>query len=33
MNLMDVYPYNQKIVLGAVLLGAILLDTLKRRGS
>jgi len=31
MNLTDVDPFNQKIVLGAVLLGAVLLDTLKRR--
>ena len=31
MNLMDVDPFNQRIVLGAVLLGAVLLDTLKRR--
>ena len=33
MNLMDVDPFNQKIVLGAVLLGAVLLDTLKRRAA
>lgn len=33
MNLTDVDPFNQKIVLGAVLLVAVLLDTLKRRGS
>ena len=33
MNLMDVDPFNQKIVLGAVLLTAVLLDTLRRRGS
>ena len=32
MNLTNVDPFNQKIVLGAVLLGAVLLDTLKRRG-
>ena len=31
MNLLEVDPFNQKIVLGAVLLGAVLLDTLKRR--
>jgi len=31
MNLTDVDPFNQKIVLGAVLLTAVLLDTLKRR--
>ncbi len=31
MNLTNVDPFNQKIVLGAVLLGAVLLDTLKRR--
>lgn len=33
MNLTDVDPFNQKIVLGAVLMIAVLLDTLKRRGS
>lgn len=33
MNLTDVDPFNQKIVLGAVLMLAVLLDTLKRRGS
>ena len=33
MNLTDVDPFNQKIVLGAVLLVAVLLDTLKRRGA
>lgn len=33
MNLTNVDPYNQKIVLGAVLLGAVLLDTLKRRAA
>ena len=32
MNLMDIHPFNQQIVLGAVLLGAVLLDTLKRKG-
>lgn len=32
MNLTDVDPFNQKIVLGAVLMTAVLLDTLKRRG-
>jgi len=32
MNLTDVDPFNQKIVLGAVLLGAVLIDTIKRRG-
>ena len=32
MNLTDVHPFNQKIVLGAVLLAAVLIDTLKRRG-
>jgi ribose transport system permease protein len=31
MNLTDVDPFNQKIVLGAVLLSAVLLDTLRRR--
>lgn len=30
MNLTEVDPFNQKIVLGAVLLSAVLLDTLKR---
>lgn len=33
MNLTDVDPFNQKIVLGAVLLVAVLLDTLKRRNA
>lgn len=33
MNLTDVDPFNQKIVLGAVLLAAVLIDTIKRRGS
>jgi len=33
MNLSDVDPFNQRIVLGAVLLIAVLLDTLKRRGA
>ena len=33
MNLTDVDPFNQKIVLGAVLLGAVLLDTIKRPAS
>jgi len=32
MNLTKVDPFNQNIVLGAVLTGAVLLDTLKRRG-
>jgi ribose transport system permease protein len=32
MNLTNIDPFNQKIVLGAVLLGAVLLDTIKRRG-
>ena len=31
MNLMNVDPFNQRIVLGAVLLAAVLLDQLKRR--
>ena len=31
MNLTAVDPFNQKIVLGAVLLAAVLIDTLKRR--
>lgn len=31
MNLTNVDPFNQKIVLGAVLLAAVLLDQLKRR--
>jgi ABC-type xylose transport system permease subunit len=31
MNLTAVDPFNQKIVLGAVLLTAVLIDTLKRR--
>ena len=33
MNLKDVDPFNQKIVLGAVLMLAVLFDTLKRRNS
>jgi ribose transport system permease protein len=33
MNLTDVDPFNQKMVLGAVLMAAVLLDTLKRRGT
>ncbi len=31
MNLMDVEPYLQKVVLGLVILGAVLLDMLKRK--
>jgi ribose transport system permease protein len=31
MNLIGVEPFNQRIVLGAVLLAAVLLDQLKRR--
>lgn len=31
MNLTDVDPFNQKIVLGAVLMIAVLLDTLRRK--
>lgn len=31
MNLMDVEPYTQKVVLGLVILGAVLVDRLKRR--
>lgn len=33
MNLTNVDPFNQKIVLGAVLTGAVLLDTWKRQTS
>ena len=33
MNLTDVDPFNQMIVLGAVLLGAVLIDTLKRKAT
>ena len=32
MNLTNVDPFNQKIVLGAVLTAAVLFDTVKRRG-
>lgn len=32
MNLTDVQPYTQKVVLGLVILGAVLLDMLKRQG-
>jgi ribose transport system permease protein len=31
MNLMDIAPYTQKVVLGLVILGAVLADRLKRR--
>ena len=31
MNLMNVEPYTQKVVLGLVILGAVLIDRLKRR--
>jgi ribose transport system permease protein len=33
MNLVNVEPYTQKVVLGLVILGAVLLDRLKRKGS
>jgi ribose transport system permease protein len=32
MNLTGVESYTQKVVLGLVILGAVLLDMLKRRG-
>jgi ribose transport system permease protein len=32
MNLTGVESYTQKVVLGLVILGAVLLDTLKNRG-
>ena len=32
MNLTDVQPYTQKVVLGLVILGAVLLDMLKKQG-
>ena len=32
MNLTGVESYTQKVVLGIVILGAVLLDMLKRRG-
>jgi len=32
MNLTGVRPYTQQVVLGMVLLGAVLLDTLRRKG-
>ena len=32
MNLTAVDPFNQNIVVGAVLLAAVVLDSLKRRG-
>jgi len=32
MNLTGVESYTQKVVLGLVILGAVLLDTLKKRG-
>ena len=31
MNLMNVEPYTQKVVLGLVILGAVLIDRLKKR--
>jgi ribose transport system permease protein len=33
MNLLNIDPFNQKIVLGTVLIGAVLLDTLKRNAG
>jgi ribose transport system permease protein len=33
MNLTGVESYTQKVVLGLVILGAVLLDTLKRRSG
>ena len=33
MNLLGIDPYSQKIVLGAVILAAVLLDTVKRKGG
>ena len=32
MDLTDMKPYKQDVVLGAVILGAVLLDTLKKVG-
>ena len=32
MNLTGVESYTQKVVLGAVILGAVLLDIAKKRG-
>ena len=32
MNLTNVESYTQKVVLGLVILGAVLLDRLKQRG-
>jgi ribose transport system permease protein len=32
MNLMNVESYTQKVVLGLVILGAVLLDLLRHRG-
>jgi ribose transport system permease protein len=32
MNLLNVNSYTQKVVLGGVILGAVLIDNLKRRG-
>jgi ribose transport system permease protein len=31
MNLMNVEPYTQKVVLGLVILGAVLLDMMRQR--
>jgi ribose transport system permease protein len=33
MNLANVESYTQKVVLGFVILGAVLLDRVKRRGA
>ena len=33
MNLTGVESYTQKVVLGLVILGAVLIDTLKQRGG
>jgi len=30
MNLMNVEPYTQKVVLGLVILGAVLVDRMRR---
>ena len=32
MNLMNIEPYTQKVILGLVILLAVLLDKLKQRG-
>jgi len=32
LNLLGVEPYTQTVVLGAIIFGAVLFDTLKKKG-